>query len=73
MVYFKINGLGYNCGQTKDNCPQKAQSCRECVKKRLLDLGFEFDETIEVIKLDSGNHLEEVFRCFEYQTYSLDG
>jgi hypothetical protein len=53
MVYFKINGLGYNCGQTKDNCPQKAQSCGECVKKRLLDLGFEFDETIEVIKIDS--------------------
>ena len=53
MVYFKINGLGYNCGQTKDNCPQKAQSCRECIKKRLLDLGFEFDANFEVIKIDS--------------------
>jgi len=53
MVYFKINGLGYNCGQTKGNCPQKAQSCRECIKKRLLDLGFEFDATLEVIKIDS--------------------
>ena len=53
MVYFKINGLGYNCGQTKDNCPQKVQSCRECIKKRLLDLGFDFDATVEVIKIDS--------------------
>ncbi len=53
MVYFKINGLGYNCGLTKDNCPQKAQSCRECIKKRLLDLGFEFESTLEVIKIDS--------------------
>jgi hypothetical protein len=53
MVYFKINGLGYNCGQTKNNCPQKAQSCRKCIKKRLLDLGFEFDSTLEVIKIDS--------------------
>lgn len=53
MVYFRINGLGYNCGQTKDNCPQKAQSCRECIKKRLLDLGFEFEGTLEVIKIDS--------------------
>ena len=51
MVYFKINGLGYNCGHTKDNCPQKAQSCRNCIKKRLLELGFECDETLEVIKL----------------------
>jgi len=53
MVYFKINGLGYNCGQTKDNCPKKVQSCRECIKKRLLDLGFEFDATVDVIKIDS--------------------
>lgn len=53
MVYFKINGLGYNCGETKDNCPQKAQSCRECIKKRLLDLGFEFDATVELIKIES--------------------
>jgi len=53
MVYFKINGLGYNCGQTKDNCPQKAQPCSECIKKRLMDLGFEFDATAEVIKIDS--------------------
>ena len=53
MVYFKINGLGYNCGETKGNCPQKAQSCRECTKKRLLDLGFEFDATIELIKVES--------------------
>ncbi len=53
MVYFKINGLGYNCGQTKDNCPQKVQSCRDCIKKRLLNLGFELDETLEVIKIDS--------------------
>jgi len=53
MVYFKINGLGYNCGETKGNCPQKAQSCRECTKKRLLDLGFEFDATVELIRVES--------------------
>ena len=53
MVYFKINGLGYNCGKTKDNCPQKTQSCRGCIEKRLLDLGFELDATLEVIKIDS--------------------
>ncbi|MBY9016425.1 MAG: hypothetical protein KGD68_12090 [Candidatus Lokiarchaeota archaeon] len=53
MVYFKINGLGYNCGQTKDNCTKEAQSCRDCIKKRLLDLGFEFDRTVEIIKIDS--------------------
>ncbi|MHA1507619.1 MAG: hypothetical protein ACTSO6_02825 [Promethearchaeota archaeon] len=55
MGYFKINGLGYNCGQTKDNCSQKAQSCEGCIKKRLLDLGFEFEATFEVIKIESAN------------------
>jgi len=53
MVYFKINGLGYNCGETKGNCQQKVHSCRECIKKRLLDLGFEFGATVELIKIES--------------------
>jgi len=53
MVYFKINGLGYNCGEIESNCQQKAHSCRECIKKRLLDLGFEFDATVGLIKIES--------------------
>jgi len=53
MVYFKINGLGYNCGYNEDKCPKEELSCIECIKTRLRELGFEFDSTIEIYKLDS--------------------
>ncbi len=53
MVYFKINGLGYNCGYNENKCPKDKQSCIECIKTRLKELGFEFDSTIEIYKVDS--------------------
>ena len=53
MVYFKLNGIGYNCGQNKNNCTQKAKSCNDCIKTRLSELGFKFDATTEIIKIDS--------------------
>ena len=53
MVYFKINGLGYNCGYNEDKCPEEKLSCIECIKARLKELGFEFDSTIEIYKVDS--------------------
>ncbi|NVM43448.1 MAG: hypothetical protein HWN79_00890 [Candidatus Lokiarchaeota archaeon] len=53
MVYFKINGLGYNCGYNENKCPNEKESCIECIKARLKELGFEFDSTIEIIKVDS--------------------
>ena len=53
MVYFKINGLGYNCGYNENKCPEKNGSCITCVKARLRGLGFEFDAAIEIIKVDS--------------------
>ena len=71
MVYFKINGLGYNSGQTKDNCLQEAQSCRECIKKRLIDLGFEFDGTVEIIKIDSVDKQLKLKRAVSYTHLTL--
>jgi hypothetical protein len=53
MVYFRINGLGYNCGYNEDKCPKEKQSCIECIKERLNEMGFEFDSTIEIFKVDS--------------------
>ncbi|MFX0074447.1 MAG: hypothetical protein ACFE96_03330, partial [Candidatus Hermodarchaeota archaeon] len=53
MVYFKINGLGYNCGYNEDKCPKEKHSCIECIKDRLREMGFEFDSTIEIYKVDS--------------------
>ncbi|MFX0048254.1 MAG: hypothetical protein ACFE8G_08790 [Candidatus Hermodarchaeota archaeon] len=53
MVYFMIKGLGYNCGYNEDKCPKEKQSCIECIKARLTELGFEFDSSIEIYKVDS--------------------
>ena len=53
MVYFKINGLGYNCGYNENKCPKENLSCIKCIKIRLRELGFEFDSTIEIYKVDS--------------------
>ena len=53
MVYFKINGLGYNCGYNENKCTKERLSCIECIKDRLRELGFEFDSTIEIFKVDS--------------------
>ncbi len=53
MVYFKINDLGYNCGYNEDKCPKERRSCIECIKDRLRELGFDFDSTIEIFKVDS--------------------
>jgi len=53
MVYFKINGLGYNCGYNENKCPKEKISCIDCIKTRLKELGFEFDSTVEIFKVDS--------------------
>ena len=53
MVYFKINGLGYNCGYNENKCPNEKEPCIECIKVRLKELGFEFDSTVEIFKVDS--------------------
>ena len=53
MVYFRINGLGYNCGYNENKCSKERHSCIECIKDRLREMGFDFDSTIEIFKVDS--------------------
>ncbi|MFX0058481.1 MAG: hypothetical protein ACFE8J_09305 [Candidatus Heimdallarchaeota archaeon] len=53
MVYFRINGLGYNCGYSKIKCPTKNQNCIECIKNRLKQMGFEFGENLVIFEVDS--------------------
>ncbi|MFW9949596.1 MAG: hypothetical protein ACFFKA_05670 [Candidatus Thorarchaeota archaeon] len=53
MVYFNVNGLGYDCGYNEDKCPKEELSCIECIKARLMELGFEFDSSIEIYKVNS--------------------
>ena len=52
-VYFKLNGIGYNCGYTVSNCPEKTKNCGECLKRQLIKLGFEIDPTFEIFRIES--------------------
>jgi len=52
-VYFKLNGLGYNCGNKFRSCPDKHKNCLECIKVHLSKLGFELDATFEILQIDS--------------------
>lgn len=53
MVYFRINGLGYNCGYNKNKCPKDTTNCIMCIKNRLQEMGFEFHSNLEIIEVDS--------------------
>ncbi len=53
MVYFKLNGLGYNCGYDLKSCPDERKSCLDCINRRLKQLGFEIDASLEIFQIDS--------------------
>ncbi|MFX0009225.1 MAG: hypothetical protein ACFE9R_02830 [Candidatus Hermodarchaeota archaeon] len=53
MVYFHIKGLGFNCGQIKDQCSTKFPSCIECIKNRLIGMSFELDPNFEIYEINS--------------------
>lgn len=53
MVFFRINGLGYNCGYSKKKCPTNALGCIACIKNRLKEMGFEFNSSIDIFEVDS--------------------
>ena len=53
MVYFKLNGLGYNCGHDIKSCPHKGNSCLDCIKLQLKKLGFEIDAGFEIYRIES--------------------
>lgn len=52
-VYFKLNGLGYNCGHDIKSCPKKEENCLECIKNQLTKIGFEIDATFEMFRIES--------------------
>lgn len=53
MVYFEINGLGFNCGKIKEKCSKYPKFCMACIKDRLKQLGFEIESKLEVFEVDS--------------------
>ena len=52
-VYFKLNGLGYNCSYDIKSCPKKEENCLECIKNQLTKIGFEIDATFEMFRIES--------------------
>ena len=51
MVYFELNRLSYNCGETKSKCSKYPKHCMSCLKKKLNKLGFEIDSNVEMFEL----------------------
>jgi tetratricopeptide (TPR) repeat protein len=52
-VYFKLNGLGYNCGHDIKTCPEKGKNCVECIQRQLKKMGFEMDTSFEIFRIES--------------------
>ena len=53
MPYFHINGIGFNCGYNKLNCPKILNSCYECIEKRLSTMGFEINQEFRIFEIES--------------------
>jgi len=70
MVYFEINQLGFSCGISKSKCPKYPKSCMSCLKKKLKELGFEVDSSLEVFELDSYERHLQVEREIIWQRFS---
>jgi hypothetical protein len=69
MVYFEINQVGFNCGESKSNCPKYPKYCMPCLKKKLRELGFEITSGLEVFELDSYERHQQVEREIIWQKF----
>ncbi|MFX1258579.1 MAG: hypothetical protein ACFFAN_12010 [Promethearchaeota archaeon] len=58
MVHFILNGLRFNCGYKKNNCPISIKSCRECMITRLKKTGFEINSETKIFAID-GEHFQK--------------
>lgn len=69
MVYFEINQIGFNCGESKSNCPKYPKYCMSCLKKKLKELGFEITSGLEIFELDSYERHQQVEREIIWQKF----
>ncbi|HEA70663.1 hypothetical protein LCGC14_0506180 [marine sediment metagenome] len=60
MVYFELNRLSYNCGETKSKCSKYPKHCMSCLKKKLKDLGFEINSNVEIFELGAREQRHEL-------------
>jgi len=69
MVYFLINGIGFNCGYKRNNCPNSSKSCRECIIERLKTMGFEINSDTKLFRIDSDEKRIQMERDLIWQKF----
>ena len=70
MVYFQISRLGFNCGFDKNECKKYPDFCMECVKTRIKEIGFEINENLKILEMDSEERRVQMFRDLIWQKFS---
>ncbi|TFG03923.1 MAG: hypothetical protein EU539_11800 [Promethearchaeota archaeon] len=53
MVYLVINGLGFNCGYNREDCPKKTLTCKECLLNQLKEFGFDINSNTTIYLIES--------------------
>ena len=53
MVYFELNGIGFDCGIEKDRCPAYPDRCMVCIKAKLEELDFEVNTNLAFNEVDT--------------------
>ncbi|MFX1529229.1 MAG: hypothetical protein ACFFB4_16775 [Promethearchaeota archaeon] len=53
MPYFILNGIGFHCSHNKQDCPRKLNSCHQCIRNRLSEMGFEIDSEFRIFEIES--------------------
>ncbi|MCJ7647855.1 MAG: hypothetical protein MUP85_04525, partial [Candidatus Lokiarchaeota archaeon] len=69
MVYFIINGLGFNCRNDKRTCANKDISCRICIINKLKEMGFEITTNIKIIRINSDDKRQEMEKDSIWQKF----
>lgn len=70
MVYFQISRLGFNCGYDKNECNRYPDFCSECVKARIKEIGFETNDNLKILEMDSEDKRVQMFRDLIWQKFS---
>ncbi|MBY9017295.1 MAG: hypothetical protein KGD66_00540 [Candidatus Lokiarchaeota archaeon] len=69
MVYFIINGLGFNCRNDKRTCANKDISCRICIINKLKEMGFEITTNLKILRIISDDKRQEMERDSIWQKF----
>lgn len=69
MVYFIINGLGFNCRNDKKTCTNKDISCRVCVIDKFKEMGFEMTSNLKILRIISDDKRQEIERESIWQKF----